>query len=152
VFSKLKLCYQNKLKRTISSTQNLIFRTCNRSNLRIFVFIVWNFIPTCAEIEDFRYSKFDIPNLQQVKSKSLCVQSLKFVTQISWKVRFQVLKLWYSQPLTGQINGFACLEFEILYPHGLKGTISGTPNLIFRTYNRSSLRVCVFEVWNLLPK
>ena len=152
MFSKFDICYPNKLKSTISSTHTLIFRTYNRSNQRVCVFKVWNFIPTWAERDDFRYYKFDIPNLQQIKSKSLCFRSLKFVTQISWKVRFQVLKLWYSEPVTGQIYVFVFSKFKICYPNKLNATISGTPNLIFRAYNRSSLRVCVFKVWDLLPK
>ena len=148
MFSKFEICYPNKLKRTISSTQDLIFRTYNRSNQRVCVFKVWNFIPTWDERVYFMYSKFDIPNLQQVKSKSLYFRSLKFVTKISWKVRFQVLKLWYSQPVTGQIYVFVFSKFEIK----LKSTISGTQNLIFRTCNRSNLPFRVFKVRNLLPK
>ena len=47
-FSKFDILYKYVLKETISSTQNLKFRTYNRSGPLVCVFKIWNFEHICS--------------------------------------------------------------------------------------------------------
>ena len=97
--SKFDICYPHMLKGRIWTSQNLIFWTYSKSSLRVCVFRIWYCAPTGDKIHDFDFYKIDISKLKQIKTTALRFQSLKFVIHVSWRSRFQVVKIRNFEPI-----------------------------------------------------